>query len=72
MKCSAFKRKASRAKQQSDITRYRKQRNFVVKLNREAKLQFFDNLETSKNTKPYFGINVDLSFFINMLTMILR
>ena len=54
MKRSVFKRKASRTKQQEDITKYKKQRNLVVKLNRETKLHYFNNLETLKNSKPFW------------------
>ena len=48
MKRSALKQKASRTKQQEDITKFKKQRNLVVKLNGETKLQYFNNLEISK------------------------
>ena len=54
MKRSAFKRKARRTKQQEDITKYKKQRNLVVKLNRETKLYYSNNVETSKNMKPFW------------------
>ena len=54
MKRSALKQKASRTKQQEDITKYKKQQNLVVKLNRETKLHYFNNLETSKNSKPFW------------------
>ena len=54
MKRSALKRKASRTKQREDITKYKKQRNLVVRLNRETKLHYFNNLETSKNSKPFW------------------
>ena len=54
MKRSALKRKASRTKQQEDIANYKKQRNFVVKLNKETKLQYFNNLDISKNSKPFW------------------
>ena len=54
MKRSALKPKASRTKQREDITKYKKQRNLVVKLNRETKLHYFNNLETSKNSKPFW------------------
>ena len=53
MKCSAFKRKTNRTKQE-DITKYKKQQNMVVKLNREMKLQYFNNLEISKNSKSFW------------------
>ena len=52
MKHSALKRIASRSNQEEYITKYKKQRNLVVKLNRETKLHYFNNLETSKNLKP--------------------
>ena len=55
MKRSALKQKASRTKQQEDITKYKKQQNLVVKLNRETKLHYFNNLETSNNSKPFWG-----------------
>ena len=42
---SALKQKASRTKQE-DITKYKIQGNLVVKLNRETKLHYFNNLET--------------------------
>ena len=51
MKCSQLKNKANRTKQLEDITKYKKQRNLVVKLNRESKTQYFDNIQTSKNLK---------------------
>ena len=54
-KRSALKRKASRTKQQEDITKCKKQRNLVVKLNREMKLHYFNYLETSKNSKPFWN-----------------
>ena len=64
MKRLALKQKASRTKQREDITKYKKQRNLVVKLTRETKFHYFNNLETSKN--------VDLIFLRNMYTVILR
>ena len=54
MKRSALKRKASRTKQQEDTANYKKQQNFVVKLNKKTKLQYFNNLDTSKNSKPFW------------------
>ena len=44
MKRSALERRASRTKKQEDIKKYKKQRNLVAKLNRETKLQYFNNL----------------------------
>ena len=54
MKRSSLKRKASRTKQQENITKYKKQQNLVVKLTRETKLYYFNNLKTSKNSKPFW------------------
>ena len=42
MKRSALKRKASKIKQQ-DLTKYQKKRNLLVKLNRETKINYFNN-----------------------------
>ena len=51
MKRSQLKNKANRTKKLEDITKYKKQRNFVVKLNRESKTKYFDNTQTSENSK---------------------
>ena len=53
MKRSALRRKASRTKPEEDITKCKKQRNLIVKINRERKLQYFNNLGPSKNSKPF-------------------
>ena len=62
MKRLQLKRKANRTKQLEDITKYKKQQNLVVKLNRESKTQYCGNMQTSKNSnifwdkcKPYFS-----------------
>ena len=54
VKHSTLKQKEIRTKQQKDIAKYKKQRNLVVKLDRETKLHYFNNLETSKNSKPFW------------------
>ena len=54
-KRSKLKNKASKTKLQDDITKYKKQRNLVVKLNRDSKLRYFDNIEISKNSKPFWN-----------------
>ena len=54
MKRSQLKNKANRTKNLEDITKYKKQRNLVVKLNRESKTQYFDNIQTTKNSKPFW------------------
>ena len=52
-KRSKLKNKANRTKLQDDIAKYKKQQNLVVKLNRDSKLRYFDNIEISKNSKPF-------------------
>ena len=55
MKRSALKRKASRTKEQEDIIKkYKKQQNSIIKLNRKTKLHYFNNLEATKNSKPFW------------------
>ena len=54
MKRSQLKNKANRTKKLGHITKYKKQRNLVVKLNRESKTQHFDNIQTSKHSKPFW------------------
>ena len=55
MKRSQLKNKANRTKRLQDITKYKKQRSLAVKVNRESKTQYFDNIQTSKNSKPFWG-----------------
>ena len=62
MKRSQLKNKANKTKAPDDFASYKKQRNLVVRLNKEAKHTFFDSLDTSKdsksfwdNCKPYFS-----------------
>ena len=54
MKRSQLKNKANKTKQLEDITKYKEQRNLADKLNRESKTQYFDNIQTSKNSKPFW------------------
>ena len=53
MKRSKLKNKANKTKNHLDIRNYKKQRNIVVNLNKEAKLQYFNNYD-STNTKPFW------------------
>ena len=60
MKRLLLKNKANRTKQLENITQYIKKQNLVAKLNREPKTQYFDNIQTYKNSfwnksKPYFS-----------------
>ena len=56
MKLSKLKNKANSTKLQEDIAEYKKQRNLVVKLNRDSKLRYFHNIETSKISKPFWNV----------------
>ena len=55
MKRSELKSKANRTKQSKDISDYKKQRNLVVRLNKERRNEYFENLETLKNYKPFWN-----------------
>ena len=73
MKHSQLKNEANRRKQLQDITKYKKQQNLVVKLNRESKNQYFDNIQSSKNfSKSVFGISERPIFQVNMLSVTLK
>ena len=60
MKRSRLKNKAGKTKDLSDIKNYKKQRNYVANLNKEAKLEYFSKFESNDNKpfwvnwKPYF------------------
>ena len=45
MKTSKLKNKANKTKSPSDIKNYKKQRNYVMQLNENAKLEHFSKLE---------------------------
>ena len=55
MKRSELKSKANRTKRPKDISDYKKQRNLVVRLNKERRIEYFGNLETSKNSKRFWN-----------------
>ena len=48
-----LKNKANRTKLQDDIAEYKKQQNLLF--NRDSKLRYFDNIEISKNSKPFWN-----------------
>ena len=54
MKRSQLKNKANKTKSVDDLIKYKKQRNLVVKLNKNCKKEFFDNLETKNNSKSFW------------------
>ena len=53
MKRSKLKNKANKTKNPSDIKNYKKQRNYVVQLNKNAKLEYFNNFDSSQGSKPF-------------------
>ena len=54
MKRSKLKNKANMTKNPSDIMNYKKQRNYVVQLNKKAKLEYFNNFDSSQGSKPFW------------------
>ena len=52
MKRSKLKNKANKTKGPADIRNYKKQRNYFVNLNKEAKLEYFSKYESDDN-KPF-------------------
>ena len=55
MKRSKLQNKAYKTENPLDILNYKKQRNYVTKLNKTAKLEYFDNLKLVKDNKPFLG-----------------
>ena len=53
MKRSKLKNKANKTKHPVDIKMYKKQRNYVVGLNKQAKSKYFNNVDCKKDTKPF-------------------
>ena len=53
MKRSKLKNKVNKTKHPLDIMNYKKQRNYVTKLNKTAKLEHFNNLKLGKDNKPF-------------------
>ena len=47
--------KANRTNRPKDISDYKKQRNVVVRLNKDRRNEYFENFETSKNSKPLWN-----------------
>ena len=55
MTCLELKFKVNRTKQPKDISDYKKQQNIVVRLNKEKKIEYFENVQTLKNSKPFWN-----------------
>ena len=54
MERSRLKNKSNKSKQPTDIAFNKKQRNLVVSLNRQSKLDYFNSISSSKDTKPFW------------------
>ena len=54
MKRAKLKNKVNKTKHPTDIKMYKKQRNYVLDLNKQTKFKYFDNLDCKKDTKPFW------------------
>ena len=54
MKRSRLKNKANKSQLPANLSRYKKQRNLVVKLNKKHKKEYFENLNVATNSKPFW------------------
>ena len=54
MKRFKLKNKANKTKHSVDIKMYKKQRNYVAGLNKQAKFKYFNNLDCKKDAKPFW------------------
>ena len=54
MKRSQLKNKVNKTRNATDILNYKKQRNYVLKLNNQCKKDHFDRLNPEKDTKPFW------------------
>ena len=51
---SKSKNKANKIRTTADIAAYEKQRNYIVRLNKETKHNYFDSLDSKKDFKPFW------------------
>ena len=54
MERSKLKNKANETKHPVDIKMYKKQKNYVVGLNKHAKFKYFNTLDCEKGVKPFW------------------
>ena len=55
MERSKLNNKANKTKNSLDIMNYKKQRNYVTKVNKTAKREYFKNLKLGKDNKAFWG-----------------
>ena len=53
MKLSRLKNKATKFQLLADLSKYKKQRSLVVKLNKKHKKEYFENLNVTTNSKAF-------------------
>ena len=53
MKRPRLKNKANKSQLPADLSKYKKQRNLVVKLTKKHKKEYFENLNVATNSKPF-------------------
>ena len=54
IKRSKLKNKPNKNKHPSDIEDYKKRRNYLVQLNKKAKLEYFNSFDSSQVSKPFW------------------
>ena len=54
MKRFRLKNKANKSQLPADLSKYKKQRNLVVKLTKKHKKEYFENLNVATNSKPFW------------------
>ena len=50
----ALKKKTNKSQLPADLSKYKKQRNLVVKINKKHKKEYFENLKIATNSKPFW------------------
>ena len=53
MKRSQLNNKANKSQLLANLSKYKKQRNLILKLNKKYKKQYFENLNVPTNSKPF-------------------
>ena len=71
MKISRLRKKANKIKDSTDIIKYKKQRNYVVNLNKEARLEYFSKYESNDN-KPFWINYTNATLKISIVKLILE
>ena len=55
MKRSRLKNKANKSQLPTDLSKNKKQRNLVFKLNKKHKKEYFENLNVATNSHPFWN-----------------